>query len=99
MQSTGLRRNDVLITTPIVMADAVRARVREEGDEPGRDAHVADPVLALDCRCKQGDGRAKKHRPIGPEGGVTTVRFLVLQHERGRHTVLGPSAIDTESVL
>jgi hypothetical protein len=73
--------------------------VPEEGDEPGRDAHLADLVLALDCRCKLGDGRAKKHRPIGPEGGVATVRFLALQHERGRHTVLRPSAIDTESGL
>jgi hypothetical protein len=44
-------------------------------------------------------GVAKKRWWIGPEGGAATVRFLVLQHERGRRTVFGPSAIDAESRL
>jgi hypothetical protein len=50
MQSTGLRRKEVLTKNSIVIADAVRARVREDGDEPGRYGRVADLVLALACR-------------------------------------------------
>ena len=37
-------------------------------------------------------GVAKKDTRMGPEESVATVRFLVPQHERGRHAVLGPSA-------
>jgi hypothetical protein len=39
----------------------------------------------------------KNNRANRPEGGAATVRFLVLQHERGRRTALGPSAIAAAS--
>jgi hypothetical protein len=42
---------------------------------------------------------AKQYRWIGPEGGVATARFLVLQQERGRYAVLGPRAIGAQSGL
>jgi hypothetical protein len=42
---------------------------------------------------------AKKRCLDWPEGGAAAARFLVLQHERGRRAVLGPSAIDAQSAF